>query len=196
MARHAAGPRGRLSRARPPAAGRSRLWRGRLRGARYACERPRRHAHDRGTRASGATSAQAESPDRSTGSRTPASSSEAQTQPTAAAFLSGSSHEGLARLRAAQVTHHAAVRELLLRPPRRTRPQAPERAVGKGHARICLKPYLAQIERAHRRCRARQTQGSCHRVPRSRIPRANRGRYRRWVGCPRDDRRGSSAPRR
>ena len=40
--------------------------------------------------ASGATSAQVESQDRSTGSRTPAWSSEAQTRPTAGAFLSGS----------------------------------------------------------------------------------------------------------
>ena len=60
--------------------------------------------------------------------------------------LVGLTPEGLARLRAAQVTHHAVVRELLLRPPDRRRPQAPLRALGKGHARLCLKPHLAALD--------------------------------------------------
>ena len=55
-------------------------------------------------------------------------------------LLVGLTPQGLTRLRAAQVTHHAVVRRAAARPPERARPEAPGRAVGEGDARLGLSP--------------------------------------------------------
>ena len=70
-------------------------------------------------------------------------------------LLVGLTPHGLARLRAAQVTHHAVVRELLLDRLGERDLEAPGRAMGEGDARLGLEPRLAAVESTHRPRRLR-----------------------------------------
>ncbi len=135
MARHAPNPRNGLSRARPPPAGRSRLWRRRLWGTHHARERPRRHAGDRGT----GRAAQPQ-PEWNLKIDRPARKS----RPGPAHHEPGRRTQPACRPDArrprppARRTGHTPRRRprAALRPLASSRPQTPRTAVGEGHARV------------------------------------------------------------